>query len=163
MVLIGVLIILLVAAVVIAVLLNGDGPATVGFDWFDIETSVTGVFLTGALCVLLTLLALWLMKVGLRRGSDRRAEMKGLRKKAEASEKQRHGEESSSSQSSRAAAPLSSRKATPSSSPQVPPLRSSSPKAPPPSSSNSAPSSASSSRPAREGPDEYFDTAPREK
>jgi len=153
MVLIGVLIILLVAAVVIAVVFNGNGPATVGFDWFDIETSVTTVFLTGAACVLLTFLGLWLLKVGWKRSSDRRAEVRGLRKKAEASEKQRQVEHSSSSQTSRSTAPLSSPKATPSSSPKEPPT----------SSSNGAPSSPSSSRPAREGPDEYFDTAPREK
>lgn len=153
MALLGLLLLLLVAAVAIAVVINGDGPAKVGFDWFNINTDVTGVFLTGVSSVLLALLGLWLLKAGLRRSAKRRAEMRGLRQQAEASEKQRGPKQSSPQPSAPpnpgAPAPARSSSSTPGGS------------AP---SATSAPSaSAAPSRAEPEGPDEYFDTAPREK
>lgn len=153
MVILGVLIIVLVVAVVIAVLFNGNGPATMGFDWFDIDTTVATVFLTGAASVLLTVLALWFLKVGWKRNSDRRAEMKGLRKKAEVSEKQQPIAQPKPSPSSRPA-PSPSSKVIPEASPKP---------AATAASNGGTPSSSSSGRPVQEGPDEYFDTAPREK
>lgn len=155
MTVLGVLILLLVAVVSIVVL-TADGPATIGLAWFDIDTDVTGVFLAGAASVLLGLLGLWLLKAGLRRSSQRRVEIRGLRKEAAAGQKQHQLEESTSSQSPRPTPvpPPKSAKVASSAPPQpAPPI---SPKVAPPSPS-------SSSQEAPDGPDGYFDTAPREK
>lgn len=163
MALLGLLLLLLVAAVAIAVILNGDGPATLGFDWFNVNTDVTGVFLTGVSSVLLALLGLWLLMVGLRRSTKRRAEMRGLRQKADASEKQRQLDQSSPKLS----APPSQRPTAASQSTSTPRPTSTPGPASTSTSATSPPATPSSpptpSRAEPEGPDEYFDTAPREK
>lgn len=146
----GVLLLLIVFALVIIVVLNGDGPAIIGLDWFAINTDVTGVFLTGMGSVLLAGLALWLLKIGLKRSSDRRAEMRGLRKKAESGEK---GQRSP-------LPPSSAPSSTPTPAPSAAPAK---PAAPSPTRIPGSPPGPGQAGSSREGPDEYFDTAPREK
>ncbi len=162
MTVVGLLILLVVAVVAVVVVLTGGDAATVGFDWFEIDTDVTGVFLAGVGCVVFAVLGLWLLKVGLSRSSQRRAEMRSLRKKAEAAEKQRHIESSGSRAPGSTPSPSAS-VSPPPSSPVDSSQRQRPSSAPPSTASTATPrSSGASSRP-DEGPDEYFDTAPREK
>jgi uncharacterized protein HemY len=83
-VVLALLILLVVAAVATAAIARGGGSATLDLQLFDVETNVTVVFLTGALCVLLGVLGAWMLLTGLKRGRRRRNELSRLRAQASA-------------------------------------------------------------------------------
>ena len=86
MVILGLL--LLIAAVIaaIAALARGNVSVHVDLEWFTLKTNVGVVFFLGAAAMLLFLLGWWMVARGMRRGRDRRREVKALRKRAEKSE-----------------------------------------------------------------------------
>ena len=128
----GILILVLVGLASLAVVLRGGYPVRIDVHWFTIKTSAGVVFLAGAVALALVVFGLSLLYEGVKRGHRRRKETKDLRKRVQASE---------SSAPAATGAPASS---------TLPPS------APP------APGGSSqATRPAR-GPDDHFDTAPRE-
>jgi hypothetical protein len=82
MIVLALLLLVLVAAVVAFVLVQGvDQTVLFSADWigFSWRPSIIVVFLLGALCLFGAELALALMRGGFRRGRDRRRELKRLR------------------------------------------------------------------------------------
>ncbi|MGH3496071.1 MAG: hypothetical protein ACRDP1_01205 [Nocardioidaceae bacterium] len=81
--------VLLAAAVVVAggVVIGGDTPISVHLLGLDMHTSTAGVFLGGAITMLVALVALWLMRLGLRRSRRRRRDIKRLRGTVETQDK----------------------------------------------------------------------------
>jgi ABC-type nickel/cobalt efflux system permease component RcnA len=86
MVILGLL--LLIAAVIaaIAALARGNVSVHVDLEWFTLKTNVGVVFFLGAAAMLLFLVGWWMVGRGMRRGRERRREVKALRKRAEKSE-----------------------------------------------------------------------------
>jgi hypothetical protein len=86
MVILGLL--LLIAAVIaaIAALARGNISVHVDLEWFTLKTNVGVIFFLGAAAMLLFLLGWWMVARGMRRGHERRREVKTLRKRAEKSE-----------------------------------------------------------------------------
>ena len=82
MVVIGLLLLLGVAAVTLAALLRGGDSVRIDLEWFAVRTDVTGVFVAGAATRLLAFLGLWLLGKGLKRNRRKRAEMHALRDRA---------------------------------------------------------------------------------
>jgi hypothetical protein len=125
----GIFILLVVGLASLAVVFGGGQSVHIDMHWFNINTSVSVVFLSGAVALALVVFGLSLLYEGLKRGHRRRKETKELRKRVTASQ----------------TAPAVS----------GPPA---------PGSAGSAPSGGSSqatTSPA--GPDDHFDTAPRER
>jgi len=84
MVILGVLILLVFAGIVIATVARGDDPTLIDLDWFVLRSTVAGVFLAGALTLLLALVGVLVLLAGLRRSRRRRADIKDLRDRAAA-------------------------------------------------------------------------------
>jgi hypothetical protein len=124
----GIFILLVVGLASLAVVLGGGQSVHIDMHWFDINTSVSVVFLSGAIALALVAFGLSLLYEGLKRGHRRRKETKELRKRATASQ----------------TAPAGT----------GPPATSGAGSAPTGGSSQTTGSSA--------GPDDHFDTAPRE-
>lgn len=82
MVIFGLVLLLLVALLVIAVVANGGDPASLDLQLFTIGTNVTGVFVAGAVTLLLGVLGLWLVAKGVKHDRSRRSQIKDLRKQA---------------------------------------------------------------------------------
>ena len=82
MVIVGLLILLVVAAIVIATIARGGDPTSIDLGAFVIRTNFTGVFVAGALTLLLGVLGVMVLLSGLRRSRRRRAEMHELRDRA---------------------------------------------------------------------------------
>jgi hypothetical protein len=84
----------LIAAVIaaIAALARGNVSVHVDLEWFTLKTNVGVVFFLGAAAMLLFLLGWWMVAHGMRRGRQRRREVKALRKRAEKSEEVAHRE-----------------------------------------------------------------------
>ncbi len=82
MAIVGLLILLIVAIIVIATLARGNDPTSIDLGWFVIRTNFTGVFVAGALTLLLGVLGVMVLLSGLRRSRRRRAEMHELRNRA---------------------------------------------------------------------------------
>ncbi len=82
MVILGLLILLVVAVIVIATLARGDDPTTIDLEWFVVRSNVTGVFIAGAVTLLIGVLGVMVLLAGLRRSRRRRTEMKTLRDRA---------------------------------------------------------------------------------
>jgi hypothetical protein len=81
-VIVGLLILLVVAVIVIATVARGGDPTSIDLGAFVIRTSFTGVFVAGALTLLLGLLGVMVLLSGLRRSRRRRAEVHELRDRA---------------------------------------------------------------------------------
>jgi outer membrane biosynthesis protein TonB len=81
-------IVLLVIAVVagIAAIANGGTPAVLNFGVFHVTTSVAGVFISGAVALLLLVVGVSLISSGLSRARRRRREVKALRERASSSQ-----------------------------------------------------------------------------
>lgn len=115
MVILGVLILLVFAGIVIATVARGDDPTLIDLDWFVLRSTVAGVFLAGALTLLLALVGVLVLLAGLRRSRRRRADIKDLRDRAAANaaaaervralEEERSGASSGAHASSRRRAP----------------------------------------------------------
>lgn len=82
MAIVGLLILLVVAIIVIATIARGNDPTSIDLGWFVIRTNLTGVFVAGALTLLLGVLGVMVLLSGLRRNRRRRAEMHELRNRA---------------------------------------------------------------------------------
>ncbi len=92
MVILGVLMLLVCAVIVVATLARGDQPTTIDLEWFEIDSSVAGVFLSGALTLLLGVVGILVLVAGLRRSRRRRADIKELKARADAASKSRPDE-----------------------------------------------------------------------
>jgi ABC-type nickel/cobalt efflux system permease component RcnA len=86
MVILGLL--LLIAAIIaaIAAALRGDVSVHVDLEWFTLKTNAGVIFFLGAAAMLVFVLGWWMVARGMRRGRERRREVKALRKRAETSE-----------------------------------------------------------------------------
>jgi hypothetical protein len=82
----GVLILLVFAVIVIATIARGDDPTQIDLGWFILRSNVAGVFLAGALTLLLGVIGLLVLLSGLRRSRRRRADIRDLRDRAAANE-----------------------------------------------------------------------------
>lgn len=80
MVVLGIVILLVVAVVSLAVIVNGGDPAVVDFGVFDVKTTTTGAFVLGALALLLGVLGLLLVLKGIARSRRRAKDHKQLRR-----------------------------------------------------------------------------------
>jgi len=82
MIILGLLILLVVAVVVIATVARGDDPTSIDLEWFVLRSNVTGVFIAGAVTLLIGVLGVMVLLAGLRRSRRRRNEIKALRDRA---------------------------------------------------------------------------------
>jgi hypothetical protein len=124
----GIFILLVVGLASLAVVFGGGQSVHIDMHLFNVNTSVSVVFLSGAVALALVVFALSLLYEGLKRGHRRRKETKQLRKRVTAGE----------------AAPGASGPAA--------------------TGAGSTPGGGSSQATATPaGPDDHFDTAPRER
>jgi ABC-type nickel/cobalt efflux system permease component RcnA len=86
MVILGLLLLIVAVIAAIAAIVRGDLSVRVDLGWFTLKTDVGVVFFLGAAAMLVFLLGWWMVVRGMRRGRERRREMKSLRKRAEHSE-----------------------------------------------------------------------------
>lgn len=91
MIIAALLLLVIVAAVVLWLLAGADGSQKFELDAVGIGISMNAltVFLLGAACMLLALLAVWMIKSGSKRGVRRRRERKDLEQRAQAAEDER--------------------------------------------------------------------------
>jgi hypothetical protein len=143
----GIFVLVVVGLASLAVVLRGGYPVRIDVHWFTIKTSVGVVFLAGAVALALVVFGLSLLYEGLKRGHRRRKETKDLRKRANANE------------TAAAASSGGTAQATPPPGAGTSPgVGSTSPAA------GSTPVRGSSEAGTRSaGPDDHFDTAPRER
>jgi len=85
MIVLGVLLAALAVLVIAAATSRANEPASLDLGVYTLNTTAVGVFLTGALTLLALVLGLWLIATGLRRGRQKRLEAKQLRQRAEES------------------------------------------------------------------------------
>jgi hypothetical protein len=128
----GIFVLVVVGLASLAVVFRGGYPVRIDMHWFTIKTSVGVVFLAGAVALALVVFGLSLLWEGLKRGHRRRRETKDLRKRVQATES------TPVASSSQAGPPAST--------------------APGPAGSGGSSQATSTSR----GPDDHFDTTPRE-
>ncbi|MGH8970849.1 MAG: hypothetical protein ACRDV1_12970 [Actinomycetes bacterium] len=79
MMFVGLLLILAGAAVTVGAVYDGGDPATVEVLGRSVETTVAGVFFTGAATMLVFLLGVWLLTASMGRSRRKRAERKEVR------------------------------------------------------------------------------------
>jgi len=144
-VVLGILILVLVAVLIIAAAVRGEDAASLDLEWFTVETTVAGVFLAGALTLLIGVVGVVLVAAGLKRGRRRRAEMHSLRDQAAAKDQEARRARAAEAEARESTPPAGSRHATPASDPNAP--RTSDPDAPQTSDAH----------------DEHRDSAPRDK
>lgn len=141
MIALGVFILVFVALASLAVAFRGGEIVHIDLHWFTIKASAGIVFLAGAVALTLAALGLSLLWEGLKRARKRRKETKELRHRAEASEQT---VTSSNGPGSTQASTSTSSTSTP-----------------PPSTPASAPPPTIGTQ--SSGPDDHFDTTPRER
>jgi hypothetical protein len=78
----GLVLVVAAVAVAVAVLQTGGDPVRVHAIGFSVHTNGAALFVSGAVCLLLVVLGLWVLRVGLRRARKRHREMKELRQRA---------------------------------------------------------------------------------
>ena len=83
MAVLGIIILIGVAVVTATVVANGDDTANLNLVGITVETSVAVVYAIGALCLLLTVLGIFLLLGGAKRSSRRRKEVRDLRRQAD--------------------------------------------------------------------------------
>jgi hypothetical protein len=156
MVLFGLILLLIAVLIVIAAVVNGGDPASLDLQVFTIKTTVTGVFVAGAITLLLAVLGAALVAYGLRYDKQRRAQIRDLRKRASRSE----GRDGPSGlQPPQKSSPRPARPATDESAPTTTTTTGSTEATG--STGSTGSTSADVSGP-DDGPDEYFETAPRD-
>lgn len=131
----AVFVLVVVALASMAVLFSGGYPVRIDMHWFAIKTSVGVVFLAGAVALGLVVFALSLLWEGIRRGHRRRKETRELRRRAQAT--------SAAAQAGPSSSTVSNGPSATTAGSSVPP--------PPRGSAGVA------------GPDDHFDSAPRER
>lgn len=163
MALLGLILLIVVVVVAATVLLHGSSTMHVDLGWFDFDTDVRTVFLAGAITLLVALLGIWLAMRGLQRSRERRAEVKQLRKKARAAAAADTAAPSGSPARPSETGRPSSQKASSAPGPPVGGATSSG-SGPRPTGGATSASAAGTSPTSRtdEGPDEHFESAPRE-
>jgi uncharacterized membrane protein YcjF (UPF0283 family) len=129
----GIFILVIVGLASLAVVFQGGDPVRINLHLFTVKTSIGIVFLAGAVALALVVFAVSLLWEGLKRGRRRRRETKDLRRRAEANQASAPLGATSGSTATSAAAPRTA--------PSAPPTPGPAP---------------------RTGPDDHFDTAPRE-
>lgn len=82
MVILGLVLLAAVAVVTVAVVQAGGDPVALDLSRFTIHTNGTTLFLAGAFCLLLLVLALLVLRTGIRRARVRHREMRELRQRA---------------------------------------------------------------------------------
>ncbi len=82
MVVLGVILLAVVAAVAVIALLEGEDPTSLNLGGADLDTTARWVFLAGAVSVLLLVAGVALIVSGLRRARARRKQMKTLKSAA---------------------------------------------------------------------------------
>ena len=85
MLVLGLVLIALAVLWAVAVLAGNTEPTTFELFNIGIDSSGRGIFLLGALMMLVLLSGVWLLQVGAARARQRRKEVKGLRKAASSS------------------------------------------------------------------------------
>lgn len=146
MVIFGLVLLLLAVLVTVAAVVHGGAPASLDLQLFTVKTNVTGVFVAGAITLLILVFGTALVVLGLRHDRSRRAQIKDLKKRAS----RREGKAPSTSAPPRSSSPPPSRTISDSSSrgAETP---------------TSSGGSTSADAPRRDGgPDEHFDSAPRD-
>ena len=83
MAVLGIIILIGVAVVTATVVANGSDDAVLNLVGITVETSVAVVFAVGALCLLLTVLGIFLLLGGAKRSNRRRKEVRDLRRQAD--------------------------------------------------------------------------------
>jgi cytoskeletal protein RodZ len=79
MLVIGLLLVLIAAAIIFGAVYDGAEPATMEAFGFDTDTTVAGVFFTGVVTTVLFFLGLWLLKSATSRSRKQRFERKQQR------------------------------------------------------------------------------------
>lgn len=82
MVILGLLLLLLAVVVAIAAIYRGGEPAQLDLQVFKVTTNVTGIYLAGAATLLVAVLGLLALMYGLRHDRRRRAQIKELKQQA---------------------------------------------------------------------------------
>ena len=82
MIVLGLLLLVAVAVVSVAAIARGGDNVTIDLGSFEIRTDAAGMFLAGAVALLLAVIGLWLMSRGLKRSRRRRQEIHELRTRA---------------------------------------------------------------------------------
>jgi uncharacterized membrane protein YciS (DUF1049 family) len=88
MILLGLILVILAAALIAAAVVNGNDPAVLDFSAFKIHTTVAGTVAAGAATVLALVVGAWFLRAGIARRRRRRREVKALRKQVDVSEQQ---------------------------------------------------------------------------
>jgi uncharacterized membrane protein YciS (DUF1049 family) len=88
MILLGLILVVLAAALIAAAVVNGSDPAVLDFSAFNIHTTEAGVFATGAATVLAIVIGAWFLRAGMAHRRRRRREVKELRKQVDIRERQ---------------------------------------------------------------------------
>ena len=83
MAVLGIIILIGVAVVTATVVANGDDPAVLNLVGFNVNTTIAGIYAVGALCLLLTVLGIFLLLGGAKRSNRRRKEVRDLRRQAD--------------------------------------------------------------------------------
>lgn len=83
MIAIGILLILVVAALVVGIVLNGGETATIEAFNVEVTASVTGFFAIGAGAAIVAVIGLWFVVAGVSRSRRRKREMERLRRQAD--------------------------------------------------------------------------------
>jgi ABC-type nickel/cobalt efflux system permease component RcnA len=139
----GILMVTLAVLVILAAVTRaGNDEAVLNLGVIDVNTTALGIFLAGAVTLLILVLGLWLIASGLRHARQKRSEVKRLRREAEESNQR------SSEQASRPVAPPKSKRAEKHRVVEEPVVV-------------REPIESQPSRP--EGPDEHFESAPRDR
>jgi ABC-type nickel/cobalt efflux system permease component RcnA len=154
MILLGALLALLAILVIVAAASRANEAASLDLGVFTLNTTAVGVFLAGAVTLLVLVLGLWFIANGLRRARKKRVEVKQLRQRAQESA-QRENE-----RSSRPVAPPRRKRSERRRVREEPvvvrePIE-------PPENETSQPTGAHDTTPDA-GPDEHFKSAPRER
>ncbi len=166
MVIFGLLLLLLAVVAIIAAVARGSDPASIDLVWFTVKTNVTGMFVAGALTTLIAVIGLALLMAGLRRDRRRRAQITDLKQRAAGGDSRAAREQAVTRQSS--APPLTATPGSPSSSAAGSARSTGSGSSTDSTSTRPSGSTSAGSSPASQGirrgdgPDEHFDSAPRE-
>ena len=167
MVILGVLLVVLAVLAIIAAVARGGDAATINLDAFRLDTTVLGIFLAGAFTLLLLVMGLSLIATGIARARRRRQEVKELRQQAEASPARRpeRREERPAAAPPRREPESSEQRTTeqPAERTAVQPVERTSVSGEPTQEPPPHVVRRTEGRTGREGPDDHFESAPRER